>query len=467
MELTEAARRVLGQHWRLIVLVVVAGIGLAVLIQGGNSDYTASTRLVLDTADPKARTESQSIADTAKALATSPSLVQNALKNAHVEDRDAVDVAKNHVSVSALGTSGVLELKVSDRNRHVAAAVANGLAQQVIRTRLSISNGEVDQVVGELDRRIDESNRKISTLDATVDSLNVQAATAATADEANALRARRDDASRSRDFLVQQRGILESERVTVISGAALRPKPSIVSEATLPVHAGSSGWLQSSVLGAILGLILGVGIAGLIETFRPTLVGGESLARELGVPFLGTLSSEPGQETISTEALTVANRLRLAARSVQSVGLVPARPDVKVQALAQWLDREPRLTGGNSGEERTALRVRAFDVATASPNGAEPASLVVVSPPALMKTELMALNELLGLVSLPVLGLIVYSPRHPQPLLQPITRRLDGAEVRSRARDSVARARSVVGLKPTSDSEKAPARPKSRDSQSV
>ncbi len=96
MELSDVSRRIFRRHWRLIVLcagiaAAVAGLGSTVL--GGGHMYTGSARFVLDTADPKTRSEAQAIADMAKGLATSPALVRAALAREGA-DRSAVDVAK-------------------------------------------------------------------------------------------------------------------------------------------------------------------------------------------------------------------------------------------------------------------------------------------------------------------------------------------------------------------------------------
>ena len=267
MELNEAGRRIFGQHWRLIlccIFLVLVVIGLASLVRGGGQTYTASARLVLDTDDPKTRSESTSIADTAKAIATSPAQVRAALKDAHVTGRDPFVVAEHHVSIRALGTSAVLQLSVSDRDRRVAAAVSNALAARVIRARLNVSNGQLQQVLTDLEQRIDGLSLKIASADTQIDSLNVQLASAKTRASSDALRRNRDAATRSRDFLAQQRAVLEAERVSLLSTDALRPKPSILSPATVPEHADASHWLSYVVLGTLLGLILGVGSAGLL-----------------------------------------------------------------------------------------------------------------------------------------------------------------------------------------------------------
>ena len=76
MELNDVARRIVGQHWRLIASAILVGILLAALAHvGDDKTYTASSRLVLGTQDPKTQAEAASIADTAKAIATSPAVV--------------------------------------------------------------------------------------------------------------------------------------------------------------------------------------------------------------------------------------------------------------------------------------------------------------------------------------------------------------------------------------------------------
>ena len=398
MELNEAGRRIFGQHWRLILGLVLAGIAAAALLHGGSvSTYTASTRLVLDTQDPKSRAESTSIADTAKAIATSPSQVRGALEDAHVTGRDPIDLAKHHVSIGALGTSAILQLTVSDRNPRVAAAVATTLASRVIRARLDVSNGQLQRVLGQLDQRIDGLNRQIAGVDSPALRLS----------------------------LGQQRSVLEGERVSLLSTEALRPKPSIISPATLPTHADSSHWLPYLVLGALLGLVLGVGGAGLLETIRPTLVGSDALARAFETPLLGSLRREDDADGLRR----ITPRLFVAAEvaGVGTVNLVATDPAVDLSRLANGLEAAPADAFGPPRSPRDThpgLRIRPFNLRDSSPEVPGGVGLVVVSPTALKKTELMDVSHLLNVASLPLLGLLTYSPSSSR-LRQTIKTRVD------------------------------------------
>jgi len=450
MELNEAARRIFRQHWLLILGFVVIGVSAAAVHARGPATYTASARLVLGTADPKSRTESGSIADTGKAIATSPTQIRLALREANV-DRDSVEVAKRHVSVRALGTSSVVQLGVRDKSPAAAAAIANALAERVLSVRRDVTTGQLQQVLDDLGDRVDSLSARISETDLKIDDLNVAIARAGSAATSNALRADRDEAARVRDFLAQQRSVLESERINVLSADALRPKAAIISAATPPIEADASRQVQELVLGALIGFILGLGVAGLIETLRPTLVGSDALAREFDTPLLGSVLAGADEEQARHMLSRIALRLRLGAESMQveSLGLVPIGPDVDLGLLAATFEdlaqddvregfREelasveavagtgPRPVATSHpqkdlrasaafGARNPQFHIRPFGLSHGSTENGSVA-LVLVSPSVVKKAELDDVSHLLRVARLPVLGLITYErPRVNQP----------------------------------------------------
>jgi uncharacterized protein involved in exopolysaccharide biosynthesis len=428
VELNEAVRRIVGQHWPLILLLVVLGVGAAALLHRGEErTYTASTRLVLDTSDPESSHESQAIADAAKAIATSPAQVRAAIGKAHVAGRDPSEVARDHVSVRALGTSAVMRLSVSDRNPQIAAAISNALAAQVIRTRVSLAKGEVQKVLAGLDQRIAAIDQEISRLDRTG---GPEAQRRTGTDRSR--RGRTDEATSTqalRTSLVQRRAALEADRISLLSTDAVRPRASIISAATPPRHRNSSRLVPDMILGALLGLVLGLGLAGLLETMRPTVVGGDALARALDTPLLGTLSSAPDDERALAGASPIGERLTLAAgvADVHDVSLLVAGPAVDLGPLSERLgtifhQAQPALAevveGSGSGGERIGaiggagggFRVGPLRAQEPSMNDRRATSLVVVSPEALKSTELASTRHVLRITGFPVLGLITYAP---------------------------------------------------------
>jgi uncharacterized protein involved in exopolysaccharide biosynthesis len=417
MELNQAFRRLVLQHVRLIACFVITGLAVGALVhRATGTSYTTSARLVLDTQDPKSRTEAAAIADMGQAIATSPTQIKKALVRSDVR-RDVPSVS-HHVAVRPLGTSGVLELSYSDRTAQGARAVANALAAQVIRARLAISNGTLRQTLEASGRQIEELSRNITELDART--AFDQAAVA------------------QRDLLVQQRSALQSEQATLLASAAQRPTPSIISEATLPAQPNASGLIPYMTLGAIFGLILALGTAGLVEMIRPTVVGEDALAREFDAPLLGRLSGVPGQGSLAVDTTSLADRIRLAGETsdVHGVWLVGAGPTVDLRSLAVALttpngDSKGRANGGRNGSSRAPM-IDVFDPHTWSPNGGG-GGLVLVSPLALKKEDLVEANCLLELSRLPVLGLITYDGERPPRPAQPVAKTVDES-VRGSAR---------------------------------
>jgi uncharacterized protein involved in exopolysaccharide biosynthesis len=440
MELADLTRMIARYRWLIIACVLFGQLAAAVTHSGDTKTYTASARLVLDAADPESRAESSVIADTAKAIATSPPQVQEALTAAHLTDRDPNDVA-GRVSVRALGSSGIVQLSVRDENGQVAAIIANALAAEVIQTREGVATGERRQVLRDLDGRIIPLNRKIAALEARITRLGLAAASTSSPSAANTIRSRQRAAERQRDAFAQQRSVVETERVSVLSGDALRPKASIISQASKPASADPSGVLPDLVLGSLLGLILGLGVAGALELFRPTITGGSALARAFDAPLLGTLGESA--EEAGPEAKGITSRLALvaAANGVSTVNLLAVGRPVDLDAIASRLltdvEEEPALARTADGQVVAGARAATVShpeqgprIASIDPSGLslkplgapirdkESTGLVVVSQLTLNKREVAEATKLIDKTSLPLLGVIAIKPRRPTPELE-------------------------------------------------
>jgi capsular polysaccharide biosynthesis protein len=447
MELNEAGRRILLQHWKLIVLVLAACFGGAALLHRGDvTTYTASTRLVLDTQDPDSSTGSTVIGDTARAIATSPYEIRRALNHAGIRDRNPDDVAK-HVSVTPLGTSAVLQLSVSDSSRGVAERLANALAASVIETRSSVNGKRFREISADLDGRIGQLNRQIADADAKIDSFNRRLAEGATGTRAARLRSAVDAMSRTRDFAAQERSVLVSERLGLLSTEALRPQATIISAATRPVRPDSSRAVPDLMLGVLLGIVLGVGTAAVLETVRPRMHGGDVLARELHTSHLGTLPSGAGQDGIGWSPDQLALVLRLAAKGagVRRISLLAAEPFPELGAISEQLEEAANgpvevgapaqdVAAVHAGGRGTApsleavarraargapVRVRPFGFEFAMSTNGAATGVAILAPRSLRRSEIVNLNHLLSIMPAPVLGLITYTPSRRWPWRSP------------------------------------------------
>jgi hypothetical protein len=194
----------------------------------------------------------------------------------------------------------------------------------------------------------------------------------------------------------------------LLSAGATRPKPAIISRATIPKQANAAHWLRNALLGALLGLIIGIGAAAAIETVRPTIAGSENLAEALGTPLIGVLPSVyPGERRAAVEDLTpLGVRLRFVgnAAGARQIGLVAADPSVDLTGLATQLVASRSALDG--------LEIHPVDLDEAELDGRRETAVVLVSPTSLKRVELLALDRRLSLTSATLLGLITYQGPH-------------------------------------------------------
>lgn len=417
MELNEAAIRILRGHRLLVVLCILLGLGAGWLVHGAEAkfcrsgtvsqefpltistqdcaNYSASTRLQLDLEPPRSLAESAAIADTARGIATSPGHVATALRKADAQ-RDPIFVARQAVKLNALGSSGILQLGVTDRDPETAAALANLLAADVVQTRTDSTRTQLQKAVADLDARMAELNRSIGELGARLSALEPRAGQLGTGEITNALTAQRTGLS-------AERASIESQRQTLVTTDALRPKAAIVDPAQAPLRRDRSHRPANLGLGLLLGLVIGIGGATLLEIFRPTLVGGGAIARALGVPRLGRISGFPVNGNLRD--VPVRTHLRLAANAarVDTIELLPVDPSMDVHALAARLAGPP-----NGGGAQLAPAVHAFGPSSHPSSDTAAPGLVVVAPSMLKKARLDSLGDVRTITGWRMLGVVTY-----------------------------------------------------------
>jgi uncharacterized protein involved in exopolysaccharide biosynthesis len=414
MGLQEVARRVLLGHWIVILIFIAAGVGGVSAFHFLQAPtYTASTRLVLDAPPPTSGTEAQALADSAKAIVTSPSHVEQALVAAGVV-RDPVVVIQN-ITLVPLGTSGVLLLSVQDRDAAASAAIANALAKDLIKTRLAVSvaaqRATLDDRIAAANAAITDLDQQIATLDAQLESLQVDPSNVQTASvRAQILADRISALSSERSSLTQQELQLEAERNSLDSNGSI-PTPSIIDPASVPARPDASRLPFDLALGLVIGLILGVAVASTLEMFGPTLSSGEVIAGSLGVPVLGSLPDPAG---------TLRDRLRLvaSAHDLTAIELLGVGETPNLSALAKSLD-------GPAQGSTNALSVFSSEDAPAryrSGTASPPFGFVLVVPDQIRKAALDPVRDLLGFSGRPLLGVVVHDPFRRAKESQPIAK---------------------------------------------
>src|SRR4051812_42070941 len=123
MELTEAVQRIVRHHLLLISALVVLALCVPLAIDRTHVPvYEATARMDFDPANTGGVDQAKTLSDTALAIASSPGHMADAL-NTSKADRDPLAVAAHHLTVEPVGTSGVLELSVTDKDPDVAARI--------------------------------------------------------------------------------------------------------------------------------------------------------------------------------------------------------------------------------------------------------------------------------------------------------------------------------------------------------
>jgi uncharacterized protein involved in exopolysaccharide biosynthesis len=412
LELSEVIGRIFGRHRKLIALLILAGLLAGFAIHLGDApQYSASARLVLDTSDPEDQAQSGVIADTTRAIASGPSLVRDALAEIGAR-RDATEMARRHVRVQALGSSGVMQLSVTDSDPEVAVALANAIAEAVIKARLQVTAGQAVTVVRELDQQLARLQQEISDLDARIDG-----AAAAVVGGGQLLR--------RREALAQRMSQLENERASVESTRALRPRAAVLDAASPPAQRLPGRRLPDLVLGGLLGLLVGVAAAAAVESLRPTLVGRTAIARGTEAPVLAELVGPPQRHGhrhgwVAADVAEAAMHVELVAvaAGVQHVRLMALDRQVDLSNLVQILGDSLKTATVQQADMPTARRRRPGSRAGLEPETLQPEGdggrigLVLVAPTVLKLADLDPVKDFLTISGWPLLGVIVYqSPR--------------------------------------------------------
>jgi len=212
--------------------------------------------------------------------------------------RDAIRAKLGHeptLTVEVLGVTDVLDIRVSSTDRYVAAAEATTVAEVYIDVRrrqrvedLQRTGQLIRTQVAGLDRQLDELEKPLRALDAqlantTDPRLRVQrqqqrdAAAAGIAAERDTLQGRRDSLN----------GGLPP--IDLLAGMGTSGGVQLVSKAPVPTAPISPGPVRNGTLGLVGGLVIGIGMALLVDQTDDRLRRKGELEAAARLPVLGLL----------------------------------------------------------------------------------------------------------------------------------------------------------------------------------
>jgi hypothetical protein len=395
MELHELSDRLFRLHAKLIIVLFLAGLLGGLLLQWHQTPkYQAKAQLVIGAEDPQSAQNAAVLADTARAIATGPALVDKAIAQAGVT-RDEAAVAAA-VNVQSVGSSGVLALTVTDPDPRVAAELANSLAAGVVSTRASLARGGLAASLTALTVQEAAIRAQIRQLSSQAATLSAQLPNLAfTSEQAPAIAQLTAIESRLTSLQDQatQIALQRSQLATTQQG----PTASVLDNATTAVATGGRG-LIDPVLGALLGLVAGIAAAAIAEIARPHLVGAAAISKAIGTPLLGEMGTPPDRWTRATLP-DAGSYIELAAdaQQVREVRFAALDPNGRRRASVLML-KGPKLRG----------------VAAASRNGGAdgdgpPRTGLVVAVPRILKVaDIDAVTNFIWISGWTLLGVIVF-----------------------------------------------------------
>jgi capsular polysaccharide biosynthesis protein len=322
VEIDEVAARLVRQYWALLVAGILLPLVVVTLTVARQPDvYAADARIITSSEIPVAASQADAIVSQVQGIATGPTSASQALRKAGVRVNLADFLAKN-VSVTGLGTSQVVDVVVSDLNPVIAQKAAGVLAAEVVTALNRVSQGGLSAALTVTDAdivRLTENRSAVAAqLSADPQNQQLQAKLAG---------------------LDQVIANFTGDRSRLLIQASTQGLAAIIDQPRLPQAPQSKALAQKLGLAALLGLVLGILLAAVAETIRPTVPGVRRVSRRLSAPMLGSLTDEDlrGKCTPNFDNLALLLRLAATHAGVPKVALVDVGGERQLGELAELL----------------------------------------------------------------------------------------------------------------------------------
>jgi capsular polysaccharide biosynthesis protein len=342
MEANEAIRRIFFRHrWLLIFLTLVPVAGIASFLLTRPVTYAATASIQAQASEPQAQTQAAAILSQVSAIATSPAQVQTAITTANA-DRNALTVARHHITVTSLGTSAVLSITVTDRSPQVAIRLTNALAGGVVSklnglgtqsaSQLALLADQASQLTAEKAKLLHQlSGTRLPSTSGVVLGMVAQLTGVENQLTANST-------------AVQQ----------VMASSTINEGADVISSPTFAVSQSRHVATETALAG-LLGLVIGLLIATIRELSWPTLADPGAAARELSLVLVG--NAQVTRDNAARGDSELAIRLDLAAHRLgaRTLVLTGPVPPAQLRALARELNDtvpagEPPTGNGQSAD---------------------------------------------------------------------------------------------------------------------
>ena len=272
----------------LFVLSVVLAAGAALVLSNLQPKiYQAKATLIVGQSltgtspDYNQLLASQRLSATFAAIATTRPVLEGVIHDLGLDM--AADDLRAHVVAEAPVDSTLVTITVQDQDPALAASIANGVANGLIAVSPAIQ-GRTAELQASIEDDLKATQEQIATTQARVEVLaSLTAPTAAQAGELSTLEGR----------LVSLRSTFTT--LLGFSSGNATNQISVIEPAITPDGPVSPRTLLNVVLAALLGLVLSVGIALLVEFVRDPIKDSDDVEATLGASTLGAISRMRGE----------------------------------------------------------------------------------------------------------------------------------------------------------------------------
>ena len=313
--------RVLRRRWKLVVLVVAGFVGVALLVSYVQTPvYSAHAQVFLESAAGENVFSGAARSDPGRTLLNELRLIEGADVRRLVQEKLKATLP---VRATAVPKTDFIDVTVESSDPKRAAVMADAYAEAYVTFRKQVKVDALDRTSEELREKLNDLDALNRTIDQNITDLQAQGAPATDTRYAS-LSIQRNGNVASQNSL---RDTLQKSEIArnLATGEAL-----ITERASVPSSPIKPKPILNAMVAVVVGLLVGVGLAFLLEYLNESVETKEELERVLKtVPVLGTIPMVDGWKTrdetrlVSKEAprSSAAEAYRTLRTAIQFVGL--------------------------------------------------------------------------------------------------------------------------------------------------
>lgn len=292
--------------WLLALLPMIAGATVYFMSERQTRQYAATATIRINppassALDVNAVRLTQDLTETYRQLIVTWPVLQEVIDTLDLPM--AIDELTERTSASAIPSTQLVRISVSDPDPERAALIANTIASTFSSQIADDTIKQIQSTRASVDEQIDAIRAQVTDLDAQIQALD-------TAGNRNdvAIQAELDDLRNQRARLQQQIADLEVQRETVSLGVASAQTQVTVFEPAIPPPAPyAPRTLLNTALGAAAGLVIAVGFITLLQYFDNSVSDPTNIQEIAGAPVLAAIQSIPMTHPSSNSVYAVSS----------------------------------------------------------------------------------------------------------------------------------------------------------------